>query len=122
MAKSKRVQLAASLIFLLSLPSYAIAHEIWVANQGINKVQVIGVTKQKVIAEISVGKKPHNLAFSPDGKYAYVANVGSNDVSVIETATRKVVATIPAGAKAHGVTFSPDGKFAYIANVGSSNV
>ena len=79
--------------------SNAQAHEIWVSNQGLHKIQIIGVSTRKLLAEIPAGKKPHNLAFTPDGKYVYVANVGSNDVSVIEAATRKLVATIPAGAK-----------------------
>ena len=108
--------------FFMSFTPRAHAHEIWVSNQGLDKVQIIGVSSRRILAEIRAGKKPHNLAFTPDGRYAYVANVGTNDVSVIEAATRKVVATIPAGKKAHGVTITPDGKYAYIANVGSNDV
>ena len=100
----------------------ALAYEVWVTNQGINKVQILDGKTLKVIAEITAGTKPHNVTFTDDGKFAWVANVGSNDVSVIDAAARKVVATLPAGKTAHAVTFSPDGKRAYVANPGDGTV
>lgn len=93
--------------FLSSVSSTAQAHEIWVPNQGLHKVQIIGAPARRLLAEIAVGKKPHNLAFTADGRYADAANVGSNDVAVIEAATCRVVANIKLGGDPRGVAFRP---------------
>ncbi|MCI0369992.1 MAG: beta-propeller fold lactonase family protein [candidate division NC10 bacterium] len=97
-------------------------YEVWVANQAINKVQILDGKTLEVIAEVPAGTKPHNVTFTADGKSAWVANVGSSNVTVIDTASRKTVAIIPAGKTAHAVTFSPDGKRAYVANPGDGTV
>ncbi|HEY4485885.1 MAG TPA: YncE family protein [Nitrospiria bacterium] len=109
------------------------SYEIWVANQGLDKIQIIDGASLKVTGEIDVdadGKaassKPHMIQFSPDFKYAYVANVGAapktNNIVVIRTADRKIVATIPSGPVTHAVTPSPDGKRAFATSVGSDTV
>ena len=41
---------------------------------------------------IAVGKQPHWLTLSGDGKTAYVTNEGSNDLSVVDIATGKATA------------------------------
>jgi YVTN family beta-propeller protein len=50
-----------------------------------------------VAATIQVGKTPHWVTASADGRTAYVTNEGSNDVSVVDVASRRVIATIPVG-------------------------
>ncbi|MGH7406724.1 MAG: cytochrome D1 domain-containing protein [Candidatus Methylomirabilales bacterium] len=97
-------------------------YEVWVTNQGINKIQILDGKTLEIIAEVPAGTLPHNVTFTADGKYAWVANVRSNNVSVIDTTSRKVVATLPAGKTAHAVTFSPDGKRGYVANPGDGTV
>jgi YVTN family beta-propeller protein len=58
---------------------------VWVTNQEDHTITVIDTETNKVIATITPGgKKPHNVAFSHDGAYAFVANVGTNDVNMIE--------------------------------------
>jgi YVTN family beta-propeller protein len=109
------------------------SYEIWVANQGLDKIQIVDGASMKVVSEIEVdtdGKpatsKPHMIIFSPDYKYAYVANVGSapktNNILVIRTSDRKVVATLPSGPTTHAVTPSPDGKRAFATSVGSDTL
>ncbi len=119
----------------LSLVSTAAAgsYEIWVANQGLDKIQIVDGESMKVTAEISVDtddkpatSKPHMILFSPDYKYAYVANVGAapktNNILVIRAADRKIVATLPSGPVTHAVTPSPDGKRAVATSVGSDTL
>lgn len=105
---------------------------IWVANQakGFDAVTVLeagpGETTPKKLASIGVGRAPHNLAFSPDGRHAWVVNLGEppapGTVSVIDTRTFEVVDTIPAHAKSHGIALTPDGKLAWVANVASNDI
>lgn len=76
------------------------AYEAWVTNQEDHTVIVIDTETNKVIDTITPGgKKPHNIAFSPDGVHAFIANAASNDVSMVDVKTRKLVATLPAGTK-----------------------
>jgi len=64
---------------------------------------VIDVATNKVVSEIPVGKRPWNMALTPDGKKLYVANGRSNSVSVIDTQGLKVIKEIPVGELPWGV-------------------
>ena len=71
-----------------------------------------------VIATITVGIGPRNVAVSA-GR-AYVANTGTGNVSVIDTGTNTVIATITVGTNPNAMAVSA-GR-AYVVNYGSNNV
>lgn len=106
----------------------AAAWTVWVTNQaeGFDVVQIFDGVTYEPIATVPVGRAPHNIDFSPDGRFAFVANLGTppdpGSISVIDTSDLDVVATIPAGVKAHGVTVSPDGREVWVANVSSNDI
>jgi YVTN family beta-propeller protein len=113
--------------------TWGAGYEIWVANQGLDRIQIIDGESLKVTAEIEVdadGKpatsKPHMVLFSPDYQYAYIANVGAapktNNILVISTADRKIIATLPSGPVTHAVTPSHDGTRALATSVGSDTL
>ncbi|WP_445165919.1 VCBS domain-containing protein [Mycolicibacterium sp. Dal123E01] len=79
-----------------------------------NTVSVISTATNTVTATITVGDYPSDVAFSPDGKFAYVTNAYSGTVSVIDTATNTVTHTISAAMSPGFVTVSPDGHTAYV--------
>jgi YVTN family beta-propeller protein len=121
------------LVAALSPAAWGAGYEIWVANQGLDKIQIIDGESLKVTVEIDVDSdakpatsKPHMVLFSPDYTYAYIANVGaaarSNNILVIRTADRKIVATLPSGPTTHAVTPSHDGKLALATSVGSDTL
>ena len=56
---------------------------------------------------VGVGKTPHWVAASSDGRLAYVANEGSGDVSVVDIETRAVLATIPVGQAPRKIAVQP---------------
>jgi YVTN family beta-propeller protein len=99
------------LLVTLFTGASALAHEIWVTNQGTDKVQVINSATLKEIASFSTDSKPHNIEFSPDFTRAYVSNVGAGTVTVIDAVGRKIVATVPTGKGAHGVNGRSDATF-----------
>jgi YVTN family beta-propeller protein len=66
-------------------------------------VMQIDTARNTVSATIPVGKRPWNMALTPDGGKLYVANGRSNNVSVIDTASAKKVADIPVGELPWGV-------------------
>ena len=94
----------------------------YVLNTGlygeIGTVSVINVNNI-VTATITVGVNPWNIAFTPDGNFAYVTNHDMNDgqgtVSVIDTSTNTVTDTIYLGTYgAENIVMSPDGAFVYV--------
>ncbi len=104
---------------------------VWVANQaeGVDAIFVVHPHDTDLVHiqdTIPVGRAPHNLAFTPDGRLAYVANLSSpvepGTVSVIDTQSRAVIATVGAGVTPHSVRVTPDGRFAWVANIGSDDV
>jgi YVTN family beta-propeller protein len=66
-------------------------------------VSVIDTATNKIIATIEVGKRPWNMAITPDGSKLYVANGRSDSVSVIDTKTNKKIKDIPVGIRPWGV-------------------
>jgi YVTN family beta-propeller protein len=54
-----------------------------------------------------VGKLPHWIAISSDGRTVYVTDEGSNDVSVVDLASQKVTATIPVGNAPRKIAVQP---------------
>jgi YVTN family beta-propeller protein len=67
-ARRKSAMLGAMVILLVTVltGASALAYEIWVTNQGTDKVQVIDSATLKEIASFSTDSKPHNIEFSPD--------------------------------------------------------
>ena len=98
----------------------------YVPTHKSNSASVIKTASNSVVAVVSAGMQPLQVAISPDGASACVTNsgwfLGNNDVSVISTATNSVVATIPVGRFPVGVAFTPNGALAYVANQNSNDV
>lgn len=75
----------------------------------------------EVVARVPVGREPHELAVSSDGKYALASNTGANanpgnTLSLIDIATRKEIRRVDLGPLSlpHGVAYS-DGRFYFTA-------
>ncbi len=68
----------------------------------------------KRVAAIPVGKGPHNLAISPDGKWVAVDNRRSADISIIDTAALTERIRIKTGKQPHDPLFSASSAFLYV--------
>jgi YVTN family beta-propeller protein len=68
------------------------------------------------VAKIPVGRLPHQMAVSPDGKFVAVNNRMAATTSVIDAVTLKEVARIPVGKQPHGIIWSPDSKTLFVAH------
>ena len=122
------------------------ADKVYVANEGADTVSVIDAASFKTLASVRVGKMPHNVQVSPDGKLVWVTNNGEPDpagdasahkgmaqgehdamaqpgaVWAIDTSSDAVVAKVPVGMHPAHVVVSPDGRFAYVTNGGDNTV
>jgi len=76
---------------------------VYVSSGGEGTVQVIDVASNTIVAKIPVGRRPWNMAITPDGKKLYVACGRSNAVAVIDTETNSKIADIPVGELPWGV-------------------
>lgn len=119
---------AATVICLIILVSVGVkaadaAFVAYVTNSGSANVSVIDTATKAVLATISVGLTPEQIAVTPNSLYAYVANSGSNNVSVIDTASNTVVGSpIPVGERPDFLAVSSDGGSVYVPNQISNTV
>lgn len=99
-------------------PSYS-KLRVFVASESTEQVWVFdGAPKEKfaLVAKIPVGKMPHQMAVSPDGKWVAVNDRLSDQTSIIDPFTMKEVVRVKVGKQPHGITFAPDSKILYVAH------
>ena len=92
---------------------------VFVASENTEQVWVLeGAPKDKfvLVGKIPVGKLPHQMAVSPDGKWVAVNNRLSDQTSIIDPVAMKEVVRVKVGKQPHGITFSPDSKILYVAH------
>ena len=92
---------------------------VFVASETTEQVWVLeGAPKDKfaLVAKIPVGKLPHQMAVSPDGKYVAVNNRLGDSTSIIDPVAMKELVRIKVGKQPHGITFSPDSKTLFVAH------
>ncbi|QSE96375.1 YncE family protein [Fulvivirga lutea] len=87
--------------------------ELLVLNKSDHNVSFISLATGKETTVLEVGKNPHEVAVSPNEKYAAVTNYGNgenpgNTISIINLVKRKVVNTheFVQGIKPHGIEFA----------------
>lgn len=95
--------------------------EVWVTDQGTNKLYILNGEKPKAppeVIDLSAygGSKPHMVLFNPDYSHAIIANVASGHVYIMRATDRKVVFNEDTGQQAHAAVASPDGKRILVAN------
>lgn len=112
-------------LFILGFNGSARAQgfEVWVLDQGANRLQIFGAPglesqKPQEVIDLAPngGMKPHMIYFSPAYDYAFIANVASGHVYVMRTSDKKIVFNEDLGQQAHAAIASPDGKRSLVAN------
>ena len=74
-------------------------------------------TDNTLISTVSVdGDCPGDIAFTPDGAFAYVTALLSGDVWVIDLATHTIISTVSVASFSSHIAITPDGAFAYLTN------
>ncbi|PWT90090.1 MAG: hypothetical protein C5B56_06055 [Proteobacteria bacterium] len=92
-----------------------------VANQGDHTALLVDLAQNRLISSVSVGVNGHELAVSPDGRFAYVPIYGNSGVGkpgtdgrtidVVDLREHKLAGTIDLGkpVRPHCAKFGPDG-------------
>jgi YVTN family beta-propeller protein len=80
----------------------------YVTIGGLNVVKVFRVSDASLVATIPVGKLPHGVWPSGDGKRVYVGIENGDSLTAIDTLTNKVVADVPIGQAPQAVNYVPN--------------
>ena len=111
-----RKPLIASVLFLTASAAAAQQPALVVLNKAEASASIISLADGRTIATMPVGDGPHEVAISPDGRWAVAANYGGrtagNSLTVLDLQTRRPVRTIDLAryARPHGIAWLPDGK------------
>ncbi len=95
---------------------------LWVAYEirgmeGIESgVTVVTARDLEIVAQITTGYGPHDLAFSDDSRYAFVSNARSGTVSVIDVRTLEKIKDVPTGNNPLSIAFSPLAQALYVSD------
>ncbi len=92
---------------------------VFVASESTDQVWVMEAAPDSpftTIAKIPVGRMPHQMSVSPDGKYVAVNNRMANSTSIIDPIAMKEIARVMVGKQPHGITWSADSKTLFIAH------
>lgn len=92
---------------------------VFVASESTDQVWVMEATPTgsfETIAKIAVGRMPHQMAVSPDGRVVAVNNRMANSTSIIDPVGLKEIVRIPVGKQPHGITFSADSRTLFVAH------
>lgn len=92
---------------------------VFVASESTDQVWVMEAKPDspfEMVTKIPVGRMPHQMAVSPDGKYVAVNNRMANSTSIIDPISMKEIARVMVGKQPHGIAWAPDGKTLYVAH------
>ncbi len=108
--------LALSLIALLttaavSLNNHAHAQTAVVLNSKDASLSVIDIASGKINTVKGIGKEPHHLYPSPDGKQLWVANAQSDDLVKVNPATGATLQRVKGIADPYQLGFTTDGQW-----------
>lgn len=118
--------------------AFAAPDKVFVADEEQSTVSVLDAASFKRIAQIPVGREPHNVQISPDGRLAWVTNNGARmaemgkgghaamqrggEIWAVDTESHEVVAKVPVGKHPAHVVLTPDGRLALVTNGGENTV
>lgn len=92
-----------------------VALRVFVASESTNSLWVLeGGDTFKVVGRIEVGRMPHNIAISPDGRWIAAANRMGNSISFIDPIRMVEVARVQVGHQPHDLSWGPDSKTIYV--------
>lgn len=86
-----------------------------VLNSGDASVSVIDPQARKELRRFDVGKEPHHLMLTPDGRSLIVANAASNDLHFIDPATAAIQRRVRNIPDPYQIGYSPDRRW-FVAN------
>jgi DNA-binding beta-propeller fold protein YncE len=124
------IKLLTALLFAAAAPVAAYADVLVVASNAESRVTLVDPASWKEVARLPTGGGPHEVAVSPDGRFAYVADSGSRGgapgrtITVVDLVNRAIRTTFDLGDNAtpHDLRVSRDGTRLWVACAPSKTV
>jgi DNA-binding beta-propeller fold protein YncE len=95
-------------------------HKVYTSDEGSNQMSVFDERTGALLKTIPMGRGPHHLMASDDGRLIYVGEFLQNTVGVVDTATDTAIAHYDANklpnARTHSVFITRNGNDLYAAN------
>lgn len=115
----KVAKCAAAIVMLTALLAAPAAGETVTLFVTSEKTDTVNVFHGKVpdlafVKGIPVGREPHNLGISPDGRWVATSDRRSGEVSVIDTQMLVEAARLKLGRQTHDVAFTPDSRTLFV--------
>ncbi len=82
-----------------------------VLNSGEATVSLIDMQTRKVTKTFYVGKEPHHLMMTPDGKTLLVANAVGDDIALLNPLSGEITGRIPKIIDPYQIGYSPNNKW-----------
>jgi uncharacterized protein (TIGR03437 family) len=79
---------------LVDMTLDAVRRRVYVANSGMNRVEVFDIQQKAFTSPIKAGQLPRSLALDGDTGRLYIANSGGEFIGVVDTATGETVGRI----------------------------
>ncbi len=119
--------LIAGLAWLQAVPVLAQVEEtpsegrLLVLNKHDNTLMIFDVPSYEKLATIPVGREPHEVVATPDGRKAYVSNVRDKSISVVDLKAGRVSRTLRPDRLdfPHGLAVTPNGRHLVATSEGS---
>jgi uncharacterized protein (TIGR03437 family) len=80
---------------------------LYIANPGLNRIEVFDTQHQQFLAPISVGQLPRSMAFGGDSNTMYVANSGGESIGIVDLTQDAVVGNVQFPALPFNATIAP---------------
>ena len=112
---------------VLLWPGNARAHEsyehyLFVPDRALAQITVIDTNSDTVIAQIPVGKVPHQVTVSATLGKLVASNTADDTISIVDLETFKVRATLQLGAAPEHMELSPGGELLAVGNIDGGTV
>jgi uncharacterized protein (TIGR03437 family) len=67
---------------------------LYIANPGLDRIEIFDTQKQQFLAPIGVGQLPRSMAFGGDSNTLYVANSGGESISIVDLTNGAVTGSV----------------------------
>jgi uncharacterized protein (TIGR03437 family) len=79
---------------LTDMISDPVRQRLYIANPGMNRVEVFDIERRQLLTPITAGQLPRSLAFGADTNTLYVANSGGETISIVDVTQGAVVGRV----------------------------
>ncbi len=97
-------------------------HYLFVPDRALAQITVIDTNRDAVIAQIPVGKVPHQVVVSAAFGKLVASNTADNTISIVDLKTLKIRATLQLGAAPEHMQLSPGGALLAVGNIEDGTV